>query len=86
MIAVPWSDYEADMAELSATGAAAVTMLKRQLADRDRMIWLLVHGAGGEVRLGTAALERIPPRLLLETMTDHRGLMIRAVIAEAMKP
>lgn len=46
---IPFDQYEADMRELAQSGAAAVEELRRQLREREIIMWAMVRAAGGSL-------------------------------------
>lgn len=46
---VSMADYEADTRELAETAADIISELKRQLREREIMMWAMVRAAGGSL-------------------------------------
>jgi len=55
-----------------------IAELKRNVKAREQLVWLLVHAAGGEVRLSRALLESFPlNRWQLDRSEDPRDGSLR---------
>lgn len=55
---VSMDTYSADMAELAGTASNALTYLQRENLDLKRLIWHLVHAAGGTLSVCERDLAR----------------------------
>lgn len=44
---IPFEQYEADTRELAEQGAAIITQLRREIREREIMMWAMVRASGG---------------------------------------
>jgi hypothetical protein len=76
-------DYKKDMAELSEMSSNFISMQKREINERDRLIWLLIRAAGGRIAVDEFDIMRFDAKkseLIREIRQDTMQEVYKALV------
>lgn len=81
---VTMQNYQADMAESTERGAAAINLLQQEKKNLRTALWLVLHAAGGSMKVSQGDIARFDEKRSVLEITDcpHDNTLLYTAIVD----